>query len=88
MRLPWSVVLAFGVGILLIWVLGRLFLVPKRFIWRLLSSALLGGLCLWLVNLAGHRWDFAIAINPFTALCVGTLGLPGLGLIIALSRLL
>ena len=88
MRLPWSVVLAFGVGILLIWALGRLFLAPKRFLWRLFASALLGGLCLWLFNLVGQRWDFALAVNPFTALCVGALGLPGLGLLIALSRLL
>lgn len=88
MLLPWSVVLAFGVGILLIWVLGRLFLVPNRFVWRLFASALFGGLFLWAVNCIGERWGFTIAINPLTALCAGTLGLPGLGLMIALSSLL
>lgn len=86
--MPWSVVLAFGAGIVLLWVLGRLFLVPKRFIWRLFVSALLGGLCLWLVNCIGQRWGFSLAINPFSALCVGALGLPGLGLMVALSSLL
>lgn len=88
MQLPWSVVLAFGAGILLIWLLGRLFLAPNRFLWRLFVSALAGGLCLWAINLIGQRWGYTLAINPVTALCVGTLGLPGVGLVIALSSLL
>ncbi len=88
MRLPWSVVLAFGVGILLIWALGRLFLVPRRLIWRVFASALFGGICLWLVNAIAGRFGLNIAINPLTALCVGTLGLPGLGLLFALGALL
>ncbi|MBQ4085578.1 MAG: pro-sigmaK processing inhibitor BofA family protein [Clostridia bacterium] len=88
MVLPWSAVLAFCVGILLIWVFGRLFLLPGRWLWRLFSSALLGGLAIWAFNLIGPRWGLSIAVNPLTALCVGTLGLPGLGLMIALSSLL
>lgn len=88
MRLPWSVVLAFCVGILLIWVLGRLFLLPGRRLWRLFVSSLLGGLAVWAFGLIAPRWGIEIAVNPLTALCVGTLGLPGLGLMIALSSLL
>jgi len=88
MLLPWSAVLAFGVGILLIWLLGRLFLAPGRWLWRLFLSSLAGGLCLWAINLLGQRWGFELAVNPVTALCVGTLGLPGLLLLIALSSLL
>jgi len=88
MVLPWSAVLAFCVGILLIWVFGRLFLLPGRWLWRLFASSLLGGLTIWAFNLIGCRWDLELAVNPLTALCVGTLGLPGLGLMIALSSLL
>lgn len=88
MRMPWSIVLAFCAGIALIWAFGRLFLVPRGLIWRLVTSALTGGLCLWGINLLCSRWGYSLSINPLSALCVGTLGLPGLGLVIALSSLI
>jgi inhibitor of the pro-sigma K processing machinery len=88
MRVPWPVVLAFGAGLGLIWLLGRLFLVPRRFLWRLFTSAVLGGICLWAVNLIGARWNYSLPVNPLTALCAGLLGLPGVGLVAALKQLL
>ena len=41
-----------------------------------------------LVNLIGSLFGFQVAVNPFTAMAVGFLGLPGAALVIALNLLL
>jgi inhibitor of the pro-sigma K processing machinery len=82
MGIEWSVLLAFGVGIFLIYVVGRMFMMPIRLVFRLIYNGLIGGAMLWLVNLAGSYIGFTIAINPVSALIAGFLGLPGVILLI------
>lgn len=82
MGMEWSVLLAFGVGIFLIYLVGRMFMMPIRLIFRLIYNGLIGGVMLWLVNLAGSYISFTIAINPVSALIAGFLGLPGVILLI------
>jgi len=82
------VIIAFVFGLLLIFLLGRLFLVPIKFILRLVINALIGGAMLWVVNFIGVYVGFVIAINPITALIAGTLGIPGVLLLIAFKLLL
>ena len=53
-----------------------------------LVSLVLGALTLWGVNLLGGLVGFSVAVNPFTAMAVGFLGLPGALLVIALRLLL
>ena len=47
-----------------------------------------GAIALMLVNLVGSAFGFSVAVNPFTAMAVGFLGLPGAALVIALNFLL
>ena len=49
---------------------------------------MLGALALWLVNAFGGLLGLHVAVNPFTALAVGFLGLPGAVLVILLNILL
>lgn len=77
-----NVVLAFVFGLFLIYLIGRIFLMPIRIIFRLVYNAIVGGIVLWLLNLLGSHFGFIIAINPVTALVVGFLGLPGVVLLI------
>ena len=49
---------------------------------------MLGALALWGLNLAGGWFGFQVAVNPFTAMAVGFLGLPGAALVVALQLLL
>lgn len=72
-----NVMVAYAFGILLIYILGRMFLMPMKFIFRLVYNALIGGVMLWVLNLVGAHIGFTIAINPITALVAGFLGLPG-----------
>ena len=88
MRIPWELVAACGVGVVLLCLIGYLLLVPRRFMWRLLAGGVMGALMLWAVNLLGALAGFSVAINPFTAMAVGFLGLPGAALVVALQLLL
>ena len=88
MRIPWELVVSFGIGLTLLCLIGYLLLVPRRFMWRLLAGGVLGALTLWAVNLLGRLTGFSVAVNPFTAMAMGFLGLPGAALVVALQLLM
>ena len=85
MRIPWEIIAAFAIGLSVMGLIGYLLLIPMRFLWRMAAGGILGGLALMVVNFFGGIVGFSIAINPFTALTVGLLGLPGALLIGVLS---
>lgn len=85
MRISWELAACFAVGLALICLIGYLLLVPRRFMWRLLADGILGAAVLMIVNLIGAIFDFSVAVNPFTAMAVGFLGLPGALLVILLQ---
>ena len=88
MHIPWELIASFAVGLLLICLTGYLLLVPMKFLWRLVAGGVLGALMLMVVNLAGSLFGFAVNVNPFTAMAVGFLGLPGALLVILLQLLM
>lgn len=83
--IPLDIVLAYALGLVLLYLIGWLLLVPLKLLLRFFINALMGGLALWLLNLAGGLIGVTIAINPITALTVGFLGIPGLLLILLLQ---
>ena len=88
MQIPWELILSFAIGLALLCLIGYLLLVPSRFMWRLLAGGVLGALALLAVNAVGALLGFSVEINPFTALAVGFLGLPGAALVVALQLLM
>lgn len=88
MHIPWELIASFAAGLALICLTGYLLLVPMKFLWRLLAGGVLGALALAVVNLAGRLLGFSVSINPFTAMAVGFLGLPGAALVVVLQLLL
>ncbi len=88
MQIPWELVLSFAIGLALLCLIGYLLLVPMRFMWRLVAGGVMGALALMMVNLLGGLLGFKVEINPFTAMAVGFLGLPGAALVVALRVLL
>ena len=88
MRIPWELIASFAVGLALICLTGYLLLVPMKLLWRLLAGGVLGALALMLVNVVGALFGFAVSVNPFTAMAVGFLGLPGAVLVVVLQLLL
>ncbi len=65
-----------GFGILLLFL--RLFAKPLRFVLRVGVNTVLGGILLMLLNSFGSTFGLQLAVNPFTALVAGMLGLPGI----------
>ena len=88
MQIPWELILSFAIGLMLLCLIGYLLLVPMRFMWRLMAGGVMGALALLLVNLFGGLLGFSVEINPFTAMAVGFLGLPGAALVVALKLLM
>ena len=88
MHIPWEMILSFAIGLGLLCMIGYLLLVPMRFMWRLVAGGVMGALALGLVNMLGALMGFCVEINPFTAMAVGFLGLPGAVLVVALKLLM
>lgn len=88
MAIPWELILSFCIGLALLCMIGYLLLAPMKLMWRLAAGCVLGALALGLVNLFGGLVGFSVEINPFTAMAVGFLGLPGAAMVVALQLLL
>lgn len=85
MRIPWEVIAAFAVGLTVMGLIGYLLLVPMRFFWRMAAGGALGAVAIMILNLFSGITGLSVAVNPFTALTVGLLGLPGALLVGILS---
>lgn len=86
--IQFSTILAFAGGLVLLYLVGWLLLVPLKIVWRLIYNGIIGGVVLWLLNLIGGYFGFTLAINPLTALIVGFLGIPGVILLVILKFIL
>lgn len=85
MEINYSVILAYTVGIILLFILGRVLLVPMKVVLKLFYNALLGAIALIALNFVGGLLSFHITFNIVTAFIVGTLGIPGLIMLIILE---
>jgi len=80
-----NTLIAFGLGLIFLYILGSVFVVPVRFIGKLIINGLIGGILLWIINLLGGSFGIEIAINPISAIIVGFLGIPGVLLLVLLQ---
>lgn len=81
-----NAVIAFVFGLFLLYMIGRIFLLPIKIVFKLIYNGCIGGLMLWALNFVGGYFNFTIAINPFTALIAGFLGIPGV-ILLALFKI-
>ncbi|HHV61358.1 MAG TPA: pro-sigmaK processing inhibitor BofA [Firmicutes bacterium] len=86
--MDWTVVVAYLFGLLLLYLLANVLLIPLRFVMRLIYNGVIGGILLWIINIMGRHFDIMVPINPITALVAGFLGIPGIVLLIALRHFL
>ncbi len=82
------VIIAYVAGVLFLYALGKMLLIPLRNIFQLIVNAVIGGGVLLVINFIGSFWGFGVGVNPLTALVVGLLGVPGVILVIALRLIL
>lgn len=79
---------AYLFALLFIFIVARLLFLPIKWLLKLIYNALIGGIILWVLNVIGGNFGITVAINPFTALLVGFLGIPGVVLLLILQYLL
>jgi len=74
--MEFTTILTFIACICFIFIIGRLFIIPLKFIFKLILNSLLGGLLIFIINLLTQGINFHIGLNLFTAIFVGLLGIP------------
>ncbi len=52
---------------------------------KLILNTILGVIILLIINIIGSKYNFSIAINEFSAITIGILGIPGLIFLIFLK---
>ena len=85
LAVSWSSVATYAVGLIALFLIGKMLMKPFKWILKLLCNALVGGLLLILFNVVGSQFDFIININPVTSLIAGFLGVPGVILLVFLN---
>ena len=81
-------ILAFLFGLVLLYIIGMLLVIPLKVIFKLIINGIIGGIILFLFNLLGGLFGLGIAINPLNAIIVGLLGVPGVVLLLILQVIL
>ncbi len=84
----WNVIAAVIFGLFVLYFISRLFLKPLKVVFYGLLHLVAGGAVIFLYNLLGPLWGVTIGFNVISALIVGLMGLPGLGMLIALQYVL
>lgn len=81
-------ILVFVTCICLMFIIGKIFIVPIKWILKLVINSILGGILIWIINLIGGIWAFHIGLNAYTAILIGILGVPGVLLLILIKLLI
>lgn len=78
--------ITFIIAIAVLFIVLKILSLPMKLIIKLVVNGLIGGVVIWLINLIGASFGFAITLNWITALVVGILGIPGV-IILAIIQL-
>lgn len=62
--------------IFFLFIIGKIFIVPLKFILKLIFNSIIGGILIFIINLIGGMFSFHIGLNILTAIVVGILGVP------------
>jgi inhibitor of the pro-sigma K processing machinery len=87
-HVDYAAVLAYAFGLLLLYVVGRVLIMPLKIVVKLIYNALIGGVVLLILNFIGGYIGLHIALNPITALLVGFLGVPGVIMLLVIQYIL
>lgn len=72
-----AIFMAYAAGLFLVYILGKLLIVPLKWTGKMLLSSLLGGVLIILLNAVGGNFGVFLPLNILTAAITGILGLPG-----------
>ena len=81
-------IIVFLACICFLFIIGKIFIVPIKWITKLIFNSILGALLICAINLIGGIWAFHIGVNVLTAIMVGILGIPGAICLVVITLLL
>lgn len=81
-------IITFLACICFIFIFGKIFIFPLKKIFKLLINSILGGVCIYIINIVGANFGFHIGLNIFTSVVVGLLGLPGVICLVVVKLLI
>ena len=81
LQLDPMLILYFILGIVVLYLSGRLLLAPFKLLLKLGFNSVLGACAIVIINLIGQFFSFYIPLNPMNAMLTGVFGLPGVVLI-------
>lgn len=74
------------IGVLLLWLVIKLFSKPIKWVFKLLLNTLLGFVLLLLFNYVGQFIGLSINVGWLSALITGVLGVPGIVLLLLVEN--
>ena len=80
--------LSFLVALIILYIVLKIIAAPVKIIIKLMINAFVGGVVLFLINLVGAGFGFALNITWLTSLVVGIFGVPGVVLVILLQMVM
>lgn len=83
-----NTIITFFACIIILFIVGRIFIVPLKKILKLSINSILGGVLIYVINIVGATFDFHIGLNIGTSIFVGILGVPGAVFLIILKLMI
>lgn len=83
-----NTIITFLACIIILFIVGRIFILPLKKILKLVINSVLGGALIYIINLVGATFGFHIGLNIGTSIFVGILGLPGVFFLIILKLMI
>ncbi len=83
-----NTIITFFACIIILFIVGRIFIVPLKKILKLSINSILGGVLIYVINIAGATFGFHIGLNIGTSIFVGILGVPGAVFLIILKLMI
>ena len=62
--------------VIFLYILGKIFAIPIKAIFKLILNSCIGGILIFIVNLIGNIFNFHLGLNIITSIIVGILGIP------------
>ena len=56
--------------ICMLFIMGKVFIVPIKWILKLVFNSILGGILIWIINIVGGTWGFHIGLNIYTSILI------------------
>lgn len=86
--LEFNSIIAFVACLFFLFIVGKIFIVPLRTIFKFLLNSIFGGMIIFLINFIGGYFGFHIGLNIITSFFIGLLGIPGAVVVIFIKLLL